>query len=206
MEYGPDQTLSRIPLAKFENVFDDHPKYVNLGGQKNFARYALRIGKEWEKASDGFNELYFKRAIARGILFRATEKLVSEQPWYNGGYRANIVAYTLAILGEITKRRTASLDFQRIWNNQGIDESMVQTLETVSAAFNDDIMHPPQGISNISEWAKKDGCWTRLLGKVDAIAHGLSTDFWSGLSNQDELVEPFRLTLLALLCRSPDAP
>jgi hypothetical protein len=137
-------------------------------------------------ASDGFNELYFKRAIARGILFRATEKLVLEQAWYNGGYRANIVAYTLAILGEITKKRSASLDFQHIWNNQAIDEGMVLTLESVSAAVNDDIIHPPQGISNISEWAKKDGCWTRLLGKLDAIADGLSTEFWSGLSSLDD--------------------
>jgi hypothetical protein len=185
-EYPKPQMFTKTDLAKFENVFDDHPKYVNLGGQKNFARYALRIGKEWEKASDGFNELYFKRAIARGILFRATEKLVSEQPWYNGGYRANIVAYTLAILGEITKKRGVSLDFQRIWNNQGIDEGMVQTLKSVSAAVNDDIIHPPQGISNISEWAKKDGCWTRLLGKLDAIAEGLSTEFWSSLSAQDD--------------------
>ncbi|MGK6312635.1 AIPR family protein [Neorhizobium sp. DT-125] len=69
-------------LSKFENVFDDHPRWVNLGSQKNFARYALRVGKEWEMSSDGFNEFYFKRAIARGILFRATEKLVSVQPWY----------------------------------------------------------------------------------------------------------------------------
>lgn len=83
-------------MFKFENVFDDHPKWVNLGSQKNFGRYALRIGKEWEKSSDSFNELYFRRAIARGILFRTTE-LVSEQPWYNGGYRANIVAYTLSM-------------------------------------------------------------------------------------------------------------
>ena len=48
-----------------------------------------------EVAPDGFNELYFRRAIARGILFRTTERLVSRQSWYNGGYRANIVAYTL---------------------------------------------------------------------------------------------------------------
>jgi hypothetical protein len=94
--------FTKTDLAKFENVFDDHPKWVNVGSQKNFARYAFRTGREWEKLSDGFNELYFRRAIARGILFRATEKLVSAQTWYNGGYRANIVTYTLSMLGEIT--------------------------------------------------------------------------------------------------------
>src|SRR3546814_15628838 len=79
--------FTKTDLAKFENVWDDHPRWVNLGSQKNFARYAARIGSEWEKSSDAFNEFYFKRAVARGLIFRATERIVSAQPWYNGGYR-----------------------------------------------------------------------------------------------------------------------
>jgi AIPR protein len=185
-EYPKPQMFTKTDLAKFENVFDEHPKWVNLGGQKNFARYAQRIGKEWEKSSDGFNELYFKRAIARGILFRAAEKLVSAQPWYNGGYRANIVAYTLALVGEITRRRGVSLDFLRIWSHQGIDETLTGALETISEAVADDIVQPPQGISNVSEWAKKDGCWTRLSAKCDEIAEQLSDVFWSSLSATDD--------------------
>jgi hypothetical protein len=38
--------FTKTDLAKFENVFDEDPKWVNLGGQKNFAQYAGRIGKE----------------------------------------------------------------------------------------------------------------------------------------------------------------
>lgn len=186
VEYPKPQMFTKTDLAKFENVFDDHPKWVNLGGQKNFVKYAQRIGKEWEKSSDGFNELYYKRAIARGVLFRATEKIVSDQPWYNGGYRANIVAYTLAVLGEVAKQHEGAIDFQKIWNSQAIDDRMTRALEIISSAVNHDIIHPPQGISNISEWAKKDGCWTRLLGKIDEIAATLPEEFWSDLATQDD--------------------
>ncbi|MCG2839924.1 AIPR family protein [Sandaracinobacter sp. RS1-74] len=185
-EYPKPQMFTKTDLAKFENVFDDHPKWVNLGGQKNFARYALRIGREWEKSSNGFNELYFKRAIARGILFRATEKLVSAQPWYNGGYRANIVAYTLAVLGDIAKKREASVDFQQIWAAQAIDQTLTDALAIIAAAVNEDIIQPPQGISNISEWAKKEGCWTRLTAKCDEIADSLSEEFLTSLVSGDE--------------------
>jgi len=184
-EYPKAQMFAKTDMAKFENVFDDHPKWVNLGSQKNFARYALRIGKEWEKSSDGFNEFYFRRAIARGILFRATEKLVSAQPWY-GGYRANIVAYTLAILGEITKRRKSSVDFQRIWNAQAVGEVLSDALAIIADAVNDVITTPPQGISNITEWAKKEGCWSRLLDRADAIAGQLSEEFWASLCSADD--------------------
>jgi hypothetical protein len=185
-EYPKTQMFTKTDLAKFENVFDDHPRWVNLGSQKNFARYALRIGKEWEKSSDGFNELYFKRAIARGILFRAVEKLVSAQPWYNGGYRANIVAYTLSMLGEITKRRKATVDYQRIWAAQAVDDVLSETLVAIATAVNEDITRPPQGISNISEWCKREGCWTRLLEQADSIAELLPQDFWSGLASAED--------------------
>ncbi len=185
-EFPKTQMFTKTDLAKFENVFDDHPRWVNLGSQKNFARYALRIGKEWEKSSDGFNEFYFKRAIARGILFRATEKLVSAQPWYNGGYRANIVAYTLSMLAEVTKRRKASVDYQRIWATQAVDDVLSQALATIAAAINEDIIHPPQGISNISEWCKKEGCWARLDGQADEVAELLPEEFWTGVASAED--------------------
>jgi hypothetical protein len=185
-EYPKTQMFTKTDLAKFEDVFDDHPRWVNLGSQKNFARYAARIGKEWEKSSYSFNEFYFKRAIARGILFRATEKLVSEQPWYNGGYRANIVAYTLSMLGEITKRRTMTVDYQRIWSAQTIDDIMSEALVIIATAVNEDIIRPPQGIFNISEWCKKEGCWARLVEQADRISELLSERFWTGLASAED--------------------
>ena len=189
-EHPKPQMFTKTDLAKFENVWDDHPKWVNLGAQKNFARYALRVGREWEKSPDGFNEFYFKRAIARALIFRASEKLVSAQPWYNGGYRANIVAYTLAVLSEITQRQKKSIDFLKVWNAQGIDATLEKALTVVSKAVNDDIVLPPQGISNISEWCKRDACWTRLQGKVEEIEKLLPEEFRDALlSSEDKAVE-----------------
>jgi hypothetical protein len=180
------QMLTKTDLAKFENVWDDHPRFVNLGAEKNFARYASRIGKEWEKSSDGFNEAYFKRAVARGIIFRATEKIVSAQPWYNNGYRANIVAYTLAVLSELTRRQDKSLDFLRVWNLQEISPLLEGTLAVIASRVNDELLRPPQGISNISEWAKRDACWTRMLEQMDHFGALLPGDFGGELLSREE--------------------
>lgn len=185
-EYPKTQMFTKTDLAKFENVFDDHPRWVNLGSQKNFARYAARIGKEWDKSADSFNEFYYKRAIARGILFRATEKLVSAQPWYNGGYRANIVAYTLSMLGRIAADRKLSVDYQRIWNAQAADETLSGALAVIAKAVSDDITQPPAGISNISEWCKKESCWGRLSERSSHIADLLDDASWSALIGADD--------------------
>ncbi|UZJ44241.1 AIPR family protein [Marinimicrobium sp. C6131] len=185
-EHPKPQMFTKTDLAKFENVWDDHPRYVNLGAQKNFAQYARRIGREWEKSPDGFNESYFKRAVARGLIFRATEKLVSVQPWYNGGYRANIVAYTLAVLNGIIERRKRRLDFSRIWNDQGIDATLEAAVSIVSHAVNEDITRPPGGISNVSEWCKKEACWDRIQDRMVEIERSLPSKFFSQLLSSDE--------------------
>lgn len=181
------QMFTKTDLAKFENTWDEHPKWVNLGAQKNFARYAQRIGKEWEKSADNFTEFYFRRAIARGLIFRATEKLVSEQSWYNGGYRANVVAYSIAVLGEICRRRNSVLDFLSIWNNQGINKVLENTLGIISKVVNDDITKPTGGISNISEWCKKDACWSRIQTRISEIEDTVSAQFWDELISADDV-------------------
>ena len=191
-EHPKPQMFTKTDLAKFENVWDDHPRWVNLGSQKNFARYAARIGSEWEKSSDVFNEFYFKRAVARGVIFRATERIVSAQPWYNGGYRANIVAYTLAVLADITKRRKESIDFLGVWNAQMVDTVLEDTIAVVSGVVNDDITKPPHGISNISEWCKKEACWTRIQARADVIANMLPPKFYDRLVLLGEQVAAVR--------------
>lgn len=185
-EYPKTQMFTKTDLAKFENVFDDHPKWVNLGSQKNFARYALRIGKEWEKSSESFNEYYFMRAIARGIVFRATEKLVSAQPWYSGGYRANIVAYAIAAIGEVGRRNGGELPWTRIWREQGIHPSLEGALVLAAQCVAETIMSPPPGISNVSEWCKKELCWSRICDRLGDLNDSVAPQFIDELVSADE--------------------
>lgn len=186
-ESPKSQMFAKTDLAKFENVWDEHPRWVNLGAQKNFAQFAKRIGKEWSSspnAPDAFNEFYFRRAIARAIIFRATEKLVSEQPWYNGGYRANIVAYTIAVISEICRRELKSIDYGLIWNLQALPPSLISAIEDISTFVNQHLISPPQGISNISEWAKREACWTRIQADIGSLE--LPDAFYGELVSSDE--------------------
>ena len=188
-EYPKPQMFSKTDLAKFENVWDEKPTFVNLGAQKNFAQYAKRIGQEWDKSPDAFNEFYYKRAIARAILFRKTEKLVSAQRWYNGGYRANIVAYTLALLSFYCDKKEISVDFMKLWELQSIPKFFQQALEVTAKLVNDDIINPEAGISNVTEWCKKELCWLRLQIKVGELDLILPNEFKASLVSKSKLVE-----------------
>ncbi|SFK64797.1 AIPR protein [Nitrosomonas aestuarii] len=188
-EYSKPQMFTKTDLAKFENVWDENPRFVNLGAQKNFAQYAKRIGQEWDKTPDKFNEFYFKRAMARALLFRKTEKMVSAQPWYSGGYRANIVAYTLALIGHYCAQNKKAVNFIKIWDKQDISDAFMTALERTSKIVYDDLVTPPEGISNVTEWAKKEGCWLRVKGKTDELDRILPDSFKAELVEQDQVAE-----------------
>lgn len=186
-EFPISQTFSKTDLAKYENVWDEKPIYVNYGAQKNFAQYVRRIGQEWVRNSDCFNEDYFRRMVARAIIFKKLEKAISNQSWYSGGYRANIVTYTLAILSKLCADEGKSFDFMKVWDSQDINESTMDALLTCAKFVHTDIMNPPAGIANISEWCKKEACWDRLQTKIPELKEKLSIQFLDSLINKDTL-------------------
>ena len=153
-----------------------------MGAQKNFATFARRIGQTWKKAPDSFNEDWYREAVAKAIVFKATERLVSNQPWYQGGYRANIVAYAIAKTAHDVKRRACSVDFRRVWRRQSIEPSMEEALVTAAEAVHDVLINPPRGISNVTEWAKKQPCWA----DVQDLDVAWPQAFLDGLISADE--------------------
>ena len=161
LEYPRPQVFAKTDLAKFENVWEGIPHIVSKGAQFNFAQFAKTIGGKWEKSSDQFNEHYYKSAIARAIIFRRLEKVVMEQPWYDGGYRANIVAYTVSKLADIVIQKGKSLNFLGIWQRQNLSPALRDALVQIAGEVHKVVVDTPDGISNVSEWAKKPACWER---------------------------------------------
>lgn len=163
-EYPKRQLISKTDLSKYLMVWEGHPHTVSLGAQKNFAEFAKRVGAEWERAEDQFNEAYFRHAVAKAIVFRHLERRVSEQPWYDGGYRANIVAYTLAKLGNDVAASRNEVDFDRVWREQSVSAPLDSALLAGAEAIHLAIVNPPAGSRNVSEWAKQQACWSRVAG------------------------------------------
>jgi hypothetical protein len=135
---------------------------VRLGAQKNFAEFAKNIGKRWGSEGAAFDELWFRRMIAKAIIFRATEKLVSGAEWYEGGYRANIVTYAIAKLVHDAEEREMVVDLDAVWRYQDVSPDLKSALLVAAAEAQDVITHPPEGVRNFSEWAKKQACWKWL--------------------------------------------
>lgn len=159
LDYPKSQVFSKTDLAKFLNVWSGLPHVVSRGAQKNFGSFAEAIGKEWEQQPDAFGEGYFRDLIAKAIVFRETEDLVDEQPWYQGGYRANVVAYAIAKLAHDVAAMGKSVDFDRIWREQKVSPLLRAALVVAATEVNQVITGTSE---NVTEWAKQPACWTRV--------------------------------------------
>ena len=162
LESPRSQLFTKTDLAKFLNVWEQRPHEVSLGAQKNFAAFAKRIGQAWQKSADDFNEEWYRQAVAKAIAFKTTERTVSDQAWYQGGYRANIVAYTLSKVAHDAAKADGAVDFKGIWQRQALTSAMIDALTGVAKEVHDVLISPPAGISNVTEWAKKQACWSRV--------------------------------------------
>ena len=171
-EYPRAQFLTKTDLAKYENTWECLPHVVSLGAQKNFAHFAKRIGTIWANEDSSFDKSWFKRMIAKAIVFKATEKLVSGSDWYEGGYRANIVTYAIAKLVHDAEQRNMVVHLGPIWRSQEISKDLKDAILVAGSAAQSVITCPPEGVRNYSEWAKKQECWGLLSNRRLGYAGG----------------------------------
>lgn len=162
LEFPRKQFFTKTDLAKYQNTWSGLPNIVSLGAQKNFSEFAKRIGTKWGKSNLEFNDVWFKRLVAKAIIFRETEKIVSAADWYEGGYRANIVTYTISKLVKEAQNIDMVIDLDKVWKSQTISSDFREVLSITGELAQKVITSPPEGIRNYSEWAKKPLCWQRL--------------------------------------------
>lgn len=162
--------FTKTDLAKYESTWEQLPHHVSEGAQKNFRRFTIRLAERGNLLPD---IKYYENLIAKAILFRRTEKLVQMQQY--GGYRANIVAYTIAYLSFKTGQ---CIDLSRIWKEQRLTTNLESEIIEVSKFVQQLIVNPPGG-ANVGEWCKNIRCWESVKGYDYTIGEGLKAELTS---------------------------
>lgn len=151
------QMFTKTDMAKFENTWMQRPQWVSRGAQKNFSLFTLELSKN---SAIEPSEEYFQRLVAKALLFRRAEKLIQAEQY--GGYRANIVTYTLALLSHKSSQR---IPLDGIWTGQEVPQALEKLIATASGKVHTVVVNPPGG-RNVTEWCKSDACW-EAVQKID---------------------------------------
>lgn len=178
------QYFTKTDLAKFENSWRKLPYMVSRGAQKNFTEFAAHIGKEYGDNGIKFNnDIYYKDVIAKAIIFKFIEKMVSQakDTWYGGDFRAQIVTYTISKLVALVEKEALNINLNQIWSKQAVTKAMGEQLELIAKTVSTQITQPPVANMNVGEWCKKEECWKKLL----EIAIPLTSSFKEELAHSD---------------------
>ena len=185
MQNPKDQKLTQTEFAKYQNTWRELPYLASLGAQKNFAKYASYIVDAWEKDDAQFNELYFRNTVAIAIMFKYIDRMVPKQNWYEKGYKANIVIYTLSYFHYLIEKQYPGhqLNLRIIWDRQRVPDLLQSEFIKMTKFIFDFITDDSRPISNVTEWCKKEQCWIMLK----AQNYTLDTHLESILMDREEI-------------------
>lgn len=151
----PNQRFDKVSLAKYVNTWGQRPHIVSRGGQKNFVDFMQQVNKEhgarWEP-----DAMYYRHSIAKAIIFKHVERLARQHKF--PGYRANAIAYTIAL---VSYRTAGRIDLDRVWNEQALSDALADTLNSWMPDVYEAFVDSAAG-RNVTEWCKKEECWRHL--------------------------------------------
>lgn len=181
-----NQLITKTDLAKVRNTWNGLPHTVSRGAQTNFAEFAKTTSDEWEASDDGlvFNEKYFQESVALIMIFRYSELMVTHQPWYSQGYRANIVTYTIALMHMLIQKHFPGmdLDLMNIWTRQNVPDAVANALTELSELVYDKLTDPQRGVENVTQWCKQEACWK----SIQSIDYRISPEIEACLIGREE--------------------
>jgi hypothetical protein len=164
LEFPRDQFIDKTELAKVEVTFDCRPHIVSRHGQKCFLEFAETIGKVWTASEATFNELWFRRAVAKAITFNWTDKMVGTSNWYkeDRGYKVQIVTYTIAWLVHHLQSQGFELDLDLIWQRQELPEEIGAVMRELAPQVAVTLKDAPPQVRNIDSYCKLQACWAAV--------------------------------------------
>ena len=188
--YPRNQLITKTDAAKYEVSWAMKPHVVSAGAQKNFVAFADEVTSKWETSDAQFNEVYFKNLVSKAILFNDVRSRVVRSDWYQSGYLANIVTYTLAKLAhEILQQGGGRrLDLGRVWSAQAVDPALADVCSALARLVFEALTDPGRRIANVTEWAKSEECWR----SIQSIDFRLDEQFLQSLVSQEDQLQELR--------------
>ena len=156
-----NQLIKKVDLAKVQNTWLGHPDIVSKGAQTNFVQFASYIDEQWQQNDAQFNTQYYEGTVALMIMFEYLREFIPKQPWYEGGYRANIITYSIALFHRQILRQFpgSDLDLIQIWNKQELPNAVKSALGMIAEKVFYKLTDENRPVINVTQWCKRAKCW-----------------------------------------------
>lgn len=158
LEYPKPQMLTKTDLAKTAIIFEGSPNHAVKGAQIAFRHFAESIQKEWEKHDNVFNDIFYKVIISKQIMFKECRLLVMNE--VSGNAIQPTIAYSLHMINTLANKFSHGIDFEKIWDKQGLDNITTLQLEKIIRYVNNFFESQVEAVKgrSILSFSKSEGC------------------------------------------------
>ena len=171
--YPEKQVITMLDLAKYVEIYRCRPDVVSKGKQKTLQLFASEIKASWDRINTVYNSMYYKKIVALAIIYKKTDEIIKQTDWYKEkhSYKANVIAYTMSVLFYYIRKhhKGYNIDLLRIWNNQDIYKELEDQIRVLCGEVYRYITGPRE-TENVTEWCKKELCWTKAQVQVWSIS------------------------------------
>jgi hypothetical protein len=160
--------IDKAFISKPEISWLQKPNIVAAGVDRATDLFAKTVTKQIETDENAITQDYYKHVIARVIMWKKLEKLVSASDWFpTGGYRAATVNYSIAYLANAVEKTGKYLNFTKIWELQGLPIQLERKLMSIAEEVHESINEQVDGFANLSSWHRREGCWDKLKNDLN---------------------------------------
>lgn len=182
------QVVKKIDLAKVQNTWRELPHVVSKGAQSNFVNFAEYVDSKWSSEDAYFNEIYYEYTVALLLVFQYLERQIPKQSWYEGGYRANIICYTVSLFRYLIRKQfpNRDLNLMLIWDSQKVPEGLGRIFVELAEKVLDKITDSNRKTANVTQWCKRIDCWNDVK-TIDFELPQLLGEFLVTAEDEEEL-------------------
>lgn len=174
--YPKENVITKVELAKYFMSWEGFPHISSKGGEEAFKKFMDLNSLYWKQSliSDGETKLiqnisinFYKELISRRLINTYVAEIVDGMKLK--GYRANVIYYTVGMLGHLYKERISLID---VWNRQGLSEEWKDVVRIIAGnALN--YLRESAGDQNVTQWAKKQDCWNGFIKESATVLESL---------------------------------
>lgn len=169
--YPKENVITKVELAKYFISWEQLPHVSSKGGEEAFNQFMNLNNEYWKHSTDengdaviikSMDSDFYKLLISRKIINLYVTDIVNEMNLK--GYRANVINYTVAMLGHIYGHQ---INLMEIWETQSVSNQWDSRVKVIAQNALD-YLRDSAGDRNVTQWAKQVACWDGF--KEESIA------------------------------------
>ncbi|MCW1918029.1 AIPR family protein [Rhodobacter sp. KR11] len=154
--------LTKNDIARVHEAWAVKPVQVALGNEKNYEQFVLALEEGTSNVPTPLDAKWYRQMIAKVIIFKALQEMISRRDAKHI-FTQGMVSVTTYTIAAFAARYEGRVDFEQVWQRQGISAPFRNLLWDWAAKVNQAFVDYGGG-RQFSEVAKGASFWPRVNG------------------------------------------